>query len=43
MKIEYQIQLADISKVFIKDLHKTLHQLEGYQLILILINYRDEV
>ena len=43
MEVENEIQLADISKIFIQDLNKTLHKFEHDQLVLILIDDGYEV
>ena len=43
MEIEYQIQLTDIPKVFIKNLYKSMNQLKNNKLIFILINNCNKV
>lgn len=43
MEVEYKIELTDIAKVLIQNLHETLHQLEHDQLVLILIHDGYEV
>lgn len=43
MEVEDEIEFADISKVFVEDLHKALHEFQNNQLIMILIHDGYEV
>lgn len=43
MEVEYEIQLADIAKVFVEDLHEALHQFQDDQLILVLVDDGYEI
>ena len=38
MEVEYEIKLTDITKVFIKNLDKTLHKFKNNKFIFILIH-----
>lgn len=42
MEVEYEVELADISKVFIQNLYKMVNDLQGYELIVCLINAHDK-
>ena len=43
MEIEDKVELTHVSKVFIQDLHKGLHQFQDYQLVFVLVNNSYEV
>jgi hypothetical protein len=43
MEVEDEVKFAHISKIFIQDLNKALHEFEHDQLIFILIDDGDEV
>lgn len=43
MEVEDEIQLADITEIFIEDLDEGLHQFQHDKLILIFIDDGDEV
>lgn len=43
MEVEYEVQLADIAKVFVEDLHEALHQFQHDQLVLVLVDDGYEV
>lgn len=42
MEVEYEIELADIPKVFIQNFHKVVDDFKGYELIVSLINAHDK-
>ena len=43
MKVENEIQLANIPKIFVKNLHEGLHEFMHYQLVFILVDDRNEI
>lgn len=43
MKVEDEVQLADIPEVFVQNLYKRLHQFEHNELIFVLVYNRYEV
>ena len=43
MEIEDEIQLTDVSEVFIEDLYKGVNHLEDDQFIFVLINNGDKI
>ena len=43
MEIEDEIQLTDVSEVFIEDLYKRVNHLEDDQFIFVLINNGDKI
>ena len=42
VKIEYEIKLADVSKISIQNLHKMMYDFQGYELIVRFINAHDK-
>lgn len=43
MKVEDEVQLADIPEVFVQNLHERLHQFQDNQLVFVLVHHRYEV
>lgn len=43
MKVEYQIELADITKILIKDFYKAVYQFQYDEFIFILVHYSNKV
>lgn len=43
MEVENEIQFADISEIFVEDLHEALHEFQHDELILVLVDDGYEV
>ena len=43
MEVEYEIQLTDIAKVFVKHLHIVVDDLQGNKLVVGVINSHDKI
>lgn len=43
MEVENEVQLADITEVFVQNLNKALHEFKYYQFVLVLVDDGDEI